>query len=566
MKPLCQFVLVLFVAGGISACRQPSLQKNSPSVEKKSTVSRGIEKRAAELEGEHRARVEALARYATGVSYEANEEPELALEEFYKSALADASDEAFVLDTSRRLLQGKQGEKAIELLQLASKRPETTGLVFALLGRAYILSGKTNEAIAANSAAIKVSPTSIAGYQNLAEIQFRAGKPEAAIKVLEEAAKQQKLDAAFLINLSEIYSKQLQLQPQQFDTLKPRAVELLDRAMKLAPHNTGTQQRLADGFAILGERDRAAALYEELIAKYLEFPVLRDPIREKLANNYLLSGDKKRAAEQLELIVLENPTRYPQSYYVLGTIAFEEKDFARAAEHFNRTILIIPDLEQPYYDLAAAQLNRGHSNEALNTLEKASARFAPNFVGEMYMALASQQLKDYSKAIRHLGTAEIIAKATDPKRLDHSFYYQLGMCHERSRDYESAEKAFLKALELKPDDADVLNYIGYMWAEQEMKLDQARDFIEKALKIEPDNAAFLDSMGWALFKLNKFEQALSYLLRAAELSKEPDPTIYDHIGDVYFSLKQLERAREAWEKSIAIEPNDEIRKKIGSSL
>ncbi|MFN7139721.1 MAG: tetratricopeptide repeat protein [Limisphaerales bacterium] len=326
------------------------------------------------------------------------------------------------------------------------------------------------------------------------------------------------------------------------------------------------QQKLADGYAFLGERQKASEMYQGLIEKYAEFPILRDPIREKLANNLLLSGDRTKAAEQFELLAKENPTRYPQSFYILGTLAFEEKDFDRAAEHFNRTVLILPDLEQAYYDLAGAYLNGNRPQEALKVLERATLRFDPSFVKEFYQALAHQRLKNYPAAIRHLLTAEVVAKANDPRRLDHSFYYQLGSCYERNRDYESAEKAFLKALEIKSDDADVLNYLGYMWAEQGMKLDLAREMIERALKVEPENAAFLDSMGWALFKLNKPEQALTYLLRAAELSPEPDATIYDHIGDVYFSLNQLERAREAWQKSIAIEPNEEILKKIGSSL
>jgi tetratricopeptide (TPR) repeat protein len=75
--------------------------------------------------------------------------------------------------------------------------------------------------------------------------------------------------------------------------------------------------------------------------------------------------------------------------------------------------------------------------------------------------------------------------------------------------------------------------------------------IEKAVELEPKNAAYLDSLGWVLFKLKLPSESLPYLLKAIEQSKEPDPTLYDHLGDVYAELKQSEKARETWEKSLS---------------
>ena len=98
-----------------------------------------------------------------------------------------------------------------------------------------------------------------------------------------------------------------------------------------------------------------------------------------------------------------------------------------------------------------------------------------------------------------------------------------------------------------------MNYLGYMWAEHGLKLDQARELIEKAVKAEPKNAAYLDSLAWVLFKQKQPQEALPYALKAAELSEKPDATVYDHIGDIYAALKQLEKAREAWRKSLAVE-------------
>jgi tetratricopeptide (TPR) repeat protein len=93
-------------------------------------------------------------------------------------------------------------------------------------------------------------------------------------------------------------------------------------------------------------------------------------------------------------------------------------------------------------------------------------------------------------------------------------------------------------------------------------LSRARELIERALKLEPDNDAFLDSMGWVLFQLGDAPGALGYMLKAIEKSEAPDATLYDHLGDVYAALKQMDQAREAWEKSVAIEPNEAVQKKL----
>ena len=177
------------------------------------------------------------------------------------------------------------------------------------------------------------------------------------------------------------------------------------------------------------------------------------------------------------------------------------------------------------------------------------------------MALSRQ--KAYREALKHFTAAEVIAQATDPKQLDERFYFQLGATCERKGDYAQAEKHFEKCLKLAPDFAEAMNYLGYMWAEHGLKLDQARELIEKAVKAEPKNAAYLDSLAWVLFKLNQPKEALPYALKAAELSEEPDATVCDHLGDIYAALNQLDKAREAWRKSLV--PRAERRRAARSS-
>src|SRR6185295_1492537 len=209
-----------------------------------------------------------------------------------------------------------------------------------------------------------------------------------------------------------------------------------------------------------------------------------------------------------------------------------------------------------------AQLAANKAEDAGETLRQAKKRFPPKFLCEYLMAMVSQRLKNYADAITHFTSAEVLAKAGEEKSLNASFYFEAGIAHERKGDREEAVKYFQKCLELQPDFPEAQNYLGYMWAEKGENLDRAKELIEKALKAEPKSAAYLDSMGWVLFKQNQPKSALEYILKAVELTEEPDATLYDHLGDIYAALNESEKARDAWKKSIGVEPNELVKKKL----
>jgi tetratricopeptide (TPR) repeat protein len=170
--------------------------------------------------------------------------------------------------------------------------------------------------------------------------------------------------------------------------------------------------------------------------------------------------------------------------------------------------------------------------------------------------------KNYAEALRHFTSCEVMAKATNPKLLDRDFYFQVGACSERTGDYKRAEENFETCLKMAPDWPEALNYLGYMWAERGEKLDRAREMIEKAVKAEPKNGAFLDSLAWVLFKQNQPQEALPYALQAVENTPKADPTVFDHLGDIYAALNQPEKARASWQKALELEPNEAIKKKL----
>jgi tetratricopeptide (TPR) repeat protein len=506
------------------------------------------------------ARAEAMARFATGIAQQAEGNDAAALAEWYAAALADLEHEELVVNLSRQLVQSGQAAKARDLLLKATAHPKAPGVYFALLGWSDQMLGRKAEALTAAQKAVSLSPTNLAGYQVQANLHLQDQQPQEALKILDQAARQPG-DGVFFIDLAELMLKCAAPMAPDNPTNKARLLPVLDHARSQPPEAIGYQIKLAELYNAIGEPRQAVELYLKMQEKFANVPALRDSIRAKLTELYLKGKDRKKAAEQLEAIVKEYPLN-AQAYYFLGGLAYEDREYAKAAEHFAKTILLNPDFESGYYDTAAAQISAGKAKEALEVLERARKKFSQNFTLEYYTGMARMRAKNYVEAVNAFTAAEIVAGATDPARLTPVFYFQLGAALERVKRYVEAENNFQKCLDADPKFAEALNYLGYMWAERGINLERARAMLQKALDMEPKNAAFLDSMGWVCFKLGQLDKARELVEKAIELNTEPDATLHDHLGDILAALQQWDPARAQWEKALAIEPTDEIKQKL----
>jgi tetratricopeptide (TPR) repeat protein len=515
---------------------------------------------AAQADAVREQRVKAYAHFASGVSAEMHQNGPEALQHFIDAARADPGNEDLVLQVAGRLIDARRADEAVDLLSRAAALPAAGGRLQAWLAIAYGAQGKTEQAIQADWAAIRRSPLLLMAYQHLSLLYQENRRPQEALRVLDEAAGQPIANAAFLVGAADLYGQYLRLHPDEASVVKPRLIRTLDRAAALKPKDLPECQRLADSYKSMGEWDKAEAIYLELLPRHPNPPF----VHELLADLYLHAGRNDKAAEQLRTITREDPS-HEQASFFLGTIAAHEGKFAEAEELFERTLLLRPDFEPAYYELAGVKLSLKKPEDALQVIDKARTRFKKTFATEFYAGLAHTQAKRFDEAIKCFTEAEIIAAATDPARLNHLFYFQLGAAHERKGDPAEAEKYLRKCLELSPNFDEALNYLGYMWADRGENLEESRQFIERALQAEPDNAAYLDSMGWVLFRLNQPREALEWLLKAVAKSEEPDATLYDHLGDVYANLKEWGEARAAWEKSLAVEASAPVKAKLESA-
>jgi tetratricopeptide (TPR) repeat protein len=159
------------------------------------------------------------------------------------------------------------------------------------------------------------------------------------------------------------------------------------------------------------------------------------------------------------------------------------------------------------------------------------------------------RVKDYA------GAAQIARDAA--KRFPESteVLFRLASSLERAGSPAEAEKIFLRLLEKKPNDAATLNYLGYMWADKNVHLERAKEFLEKAVAREPRNGAFRDSLGWAYFRLGNFDAAEKNLREASRRDPD-DPTIEEHLGDLAERQGRIETAVRHWERSLTLKPDE----------
>jgi Flp pilus assembly protein TadD len=156
------------------------------------------------------------------------------------------------------------------------------------------------------------------------------------------------------------------------------------------------------------------------------------------------------------------------------------------------------------------------------------------------------RLKDYSES------AKVARDAARRFPESSDALFRLGSSLERSGDFPGGERAFQDLLKMRPNDAPTQNYLGYMWADKGVRLEEARGLLVKAVAREPRNGAYQDSLGWLYFRLGRLEEAGRHLQEAKRLEPD-DPVIEEHLGDLAERRGELSAAIAHWEKALALD-------------
>ncbi len=196
----------------------------------------------------------------------------------------------------------------------------------------------------------------------------------------------------------------------------------------------------------------------------------------------------------------------------------------------------------------------GKTDAAVEVLQSLAAE-KPD-LPSVHVALADLQRREenYAAAVDSYNTAIDLAEGVSTANW--FLHYARGISHERLKQWDQAEADFRRALELNPDQPQVLNYLGYSLVERREKLDEALDMIERAVAARPDSGYIVDSLGWVLFRLGRYDEAVEHMERAVELMPV-DPVVNDHLGDVYWAVGRAREAEFQWKRALSfVDPED----------
>jgi tetratricopeptide (TPR) repeat protein len=267
----------------------------------------------------------------------------------------------------------------------------------------------------------------------------------------------------------------------------------------------------------------------------------------------------------LEDMLRANPLKF-EIYEFLARLYEESGNKDRALANYEEAVLLAPDQPENYLRAAELQLQLKQTDRAIATLEEARRRFPlPQITYGLAIALSNA--KRFADALPIFEDALQEARASQNEVIDGNFYFNYGAAAEQCGLVEKAAGLLKKSIEMDPSKAaQAYNYLGFMWIDRNLNLDEAGEMIKKALEIEPDNGAFLDSLGWYYFKKGEFGKALTELLHSADRISPPDPVVFEHIGDTYRSLGNNSQALSYWQKALSLDPqNQEIAGKIDQS-
>ncbi|EXL07146.1 MULTISPECIES: tetratricopeptide repeat protein [Brucella/Ochrobactrum group] len=249
--------------------------------------------------------------------------------------------------------------------------------------------------------------------------------------------------------------------------------------------------------------------------------------------------------------------------YQLGDISAKLRQPEKAIDYYGR----VPE-KSPYRRDAEMQraLNLAENDQSADAVKQLRVLLDRDKTDmRTYLALGGvyAQDKNFADAAKIYDAA--VEQIKTPERKDWPVFYQRGIAYERLKQWDKAEPNFRKALELYPDQPQVLNYLGYSWVDRGENLDEALGMIKKAVELRPQDGYIVDSLGWAYYMLGRYDEAVVELEKAVKLRPE-DPTINDHMGDAYWRVGRLLEATFQWNHAIAGKPEPEDLVKIEAKL
>jgi|SRR5215469_12110910 len=448
--------------------------------------------------------------------------------------------------TTLAYLYNEEGDTA-RAVQVLSAVPdaERSAKLYSALGYTYEQQKQYKQAIDAYRHAIELDRDNLDAIRGLAQNLLNDGQTDAALEQYKIIADANPEDAQTYLKMAEIYRRD-----GKFD----QALDSLKKAESMVQDSIEVPYNIAAVYQAQGRYDDAAKILVDLLDK-----------TEKKDDSYT-QGEKNNRAVFLERLgsVYRDQQNYNQAVDTFRKMlalgdenvvrGYQEMiDTYREAKQWQQATAVAKEAHEKLPNdrglkmVYASQLaDSGQPDKAIadvRSLLKGTPEDRDVYItlGQMYTRM--KRFDDAQGAFQK--ALELSAKPEDKQYVQ----FLQGSSYEREKKYDLAEQTFRKVLAQDPQNAMTLNYLGYMLADNNTKLDEALTLVKKAVDLDPANGAYLDSLGWVYFKLGKYDQAEDLLVKASQRMSN-DPTVQDHLGDLYQKTGRLKLAATHWERAV----------------
>jgi tetratricopeptide (TPR) repeat protein len=448
--------------------------------------------------------------------------------------------------TTLALLYSDEGDTS-HALQVLSAVPDTgrSAKLYAALGATYEQRKDYKSAIDAYKHAIQLDRDNLDAIRGLAENLLNDGQIDAALDQYKVIADANPEDAQTYLRISEIYRRQ-----GKYD----EALESLKKAEAMVPDALEVPYNIAVVYQAQTRYDEAIKILQDLLKKTEKADSSysqadrnnRGIFIERLGMVYRDQENYQAAAETFRKMIPLGDDNARTGYQDIIDTYREAKQWPQATAVAKEAVQKLPDDRDLRMVLDAQLADIGDPDKPLADVRSLLKGTPEDREVYVRLAIMYTRLKRWSDAEEALNKAELLSTKPEDKEY---IYFLRGSTYEREKKYDEAEAEFKKVLAANPQSAVTLNYLGYMNADRGVQLEDSLNYIKQAVSMEPTNGAYLDSLGWAYFRLGKYDLAEENLTKAS-LHMNSDPTVQDHLGDLYQKTGHLKLAAAHWERAV----------------
>ena len=476
--------------------------------------------------------------------------------------------------TTLAMLYTDEGDTA-HALKVLSSIPDSSrsAKLYSALGAAYEQRKEYKNAIDSYKHAIVLDRDNLDAIRGLAENYLNDGQLEAALEQYKVISDSNPEDAQTYVRIAEIYRRQA-----KYDL----ALENLKHADTLIPDTAEVPYSMAAVYQAQGRYDEAAKLLQDLLKKTEKSSEIgtsqtdrnnRAIFIERLGMVYREQENYTAAVETFRKMLTLGDENARSGYQEIIDTYRDSKQWPQATAAAKEAVQKLPNDRDLRMVLDAQLADMGEFDQAVADIKSMLKGGPEDRDVHLRLAIIYTRAKRWNDAEQSLAKAEQLSSKPDDKAY---VSFLRGDLYQRQKMFDQADSEFRKVLAVTPPTdpqaAATLNYLGYMNADRGVKLEESLNYIKQALTFEPNNGAYLDSLGWAYFKLGKYDQAEENLNKAA-VHMGSDPTVQEHLGDLYQKTGRLklaashwDRAVQEWNKTVPAEQDSEAFAKVQQKL